>query len=497
VHTQVLIAGAGPTGLTLAIELARRSVDVRVIDRAGRPATGSRGDTLQPRILEVLDDLGVLDAVLADGSLHAPIRAYAGGGFLGERRMSDICEPTPDVPYPNPWVLGQAQTEGLLRDRLAELGGRVEFGTELVTSTQDPGGVTTTLRRPAEADGDPGGVAETVRAAYLVGADGGASTVRRTLDIPFDGSTDESIRMLLGDVRAEDLDHDHGHWFAAESDLQRGVILTPLPGSELFQFACPLGSGKTGTDLATLQAALDRFVPESGPTLTELTWATVWRPNVRLARRFRDRRVFLVGDAAHAHPPTGGQGLNSGVQDAYNLGWKLAAALAGHNQSALLLDSYEAERRPVAAQVLAISSDLLPQACRRHIRRAPPRHRDPPTRHRIPRQPTRPRHAYRARPAAGRRPGPDAPVLDADGRTIRLFDLFRGPHATMLAFGTTDAATEPATPVYPVLRPGERAGRPGGGGRTRPRVHRLRRRGRHGRARALGRIRQVGHPQPQ
>jgi 2-polyprenyl-6-methoxyphenol hydroxylase-like FAD-dependent oxidoreductase len=449
VDTQVLVAGAGPTGLTLAIELARRGVAVRVVDRAAQPATGSRGDGLQPRTLEVFDDLGVLDAVLAAGSPPAPIRAYAGGRFLGERRMSDWQEPTPDVPHPNPWVLGQAETEGILRERLRELGVRVGLATELVAFVQDESGVTATLRRQGEQ--------ETVRAGYLVGADGGASTVRRTLGIPFEGSTDESIRMLLGDVRADGLDHDHGHWFAAADDLRSGVALTPLPGGDLFQFSCPLDASDTEPSLGTLQAALDRYWPEPATPLRELAWATVWRPNVRLARRFRDGRVFLAGDAAHVHPPTGGQGLNTGVQDAYNLGWKLAEMLHAEPAKVTeLLDSYEAERRPVAARVLGISTELL----RKHVagaadalRRGSETHqldiayRDSPLVHDARAEPGRLRAGDRA---------PDAPLMTADGTPVRLFDLFRGPHATLLAFGGGPEDAAPGVTVHSVLRAGER-----------------------------------------
>jgi 2-polyprenyl-6-methoxyphenol hydroxylase-like FAD-dependent oxidoreductase len=453
VDSQVLIAGAGPTGLTLAVELARRGIPVHIVDRAEQPPTGSRGDGLQPRTLEVFDDLGVLDAVLAAGSPQASMRAYAGGRFLGERRMSDWQEPTPDVPHPNPWMLGQDRTEAILRDRLAGLDVRVELATELVTFAQDGSGVTATVRRHGEQ--------ETVRAGYLVGADGGASTVRRSLGIPFEGSTDESIRMLLGDVRADGIDHGSGHWFAAEDDLRRGVALTPLPGGDFFQFACPLDASDTEPSLATLQAVLDRYCTDSAPRLRELAWATVWRPNVRLARRFRDGRVFLAGDAAHAHPPTGGQGLNTGVQDAYNLGWKLAAALTGPEaEAAPLLDSYEAERLPVAARVLGISTALL----RKHVAGDADAHRRGAETHQLD-------VGYRDSPLvqdARTEPGrlragdraPDAPVVDADGRTIRLFDLFRGPHATLLTFGgsaTDTTVAEPGVPVHPVFRPGERA----------------------------------------
>ncbi|MEV4205273.1 FAD-dependent monooxygenase [Nocardia salmonicida] len=423
---QVLVAGAGPTGLTLAIDLARRGVDVRIVDRADSPFQGSRGDGLQPRTLEVFDDLGVIDAVLAAGRELPVMRAYFAGAFVGERRMAEPVEPTPDVPYPNAWVLGQSDTEAILRARLAELGVRVEFGTALADFTQDDTGVTATLHR----DGTP----ETVRASYLIGADGGASAVRKRLGIAFDGSTDDSIKMLLGDVRADALDHEYGYWFAAAADQpMTGFALSPLPGARRFQFAAPLADDRS-PDLATLQDLADRHGPEEGLVLSDLSWITVWRPNIRLAQRFRDGRVLLAGDAAHVHPPTGGQGLNTGVQDAYNLGWKLAAALGGDPAP---LDTYESERRTVAARILGLSTELLDKLVdgdEDAMQRGPETRQlgityRSPTEH--------------GQLVAGDR-APDAPLHDESGRPIRLFDLFRGPHATLLRFAPTPgpAATD-------------------------------------------------------
>ncbi|WP_328663842.1 FAD-dependent monooxygenase [Nocardia salmonicida] len=425
---QVLVAGAGPTGLTLAIDLARRGVDVRIVDRADSPFQGSRGDGLQPRTLEVFDDLGVIDAVLAAGRELPVMRAYFAGAFVGERRMAEPVEPTPDVPYPNAWVLGQSDTEAILRARLAELGVRVEFGTALADFTQDDTGVTATLHR----DGTP----ETVRASYLIGADGGASAVRKRLGIAFDGSTDDSIKMLLGDVRADALDHEYGYWFAAAADQpMTGFALSPLPGARRFQFAAPLADDRS-PDLATLQDLADRHGPEEGLVLSDLSWITVWRPNIRLAQRFRDGRVLLAGDAAHVHPPTGGQGLNTGVQDAYNLGWKLAAALGGDPAP---LDTYESERRTVAARILGLSTELLDKLVdgdEDAMQRGPETRQlgityRSPTEH--------------GQLVAGDR-APDAPLHDESGRPIRLFDLFRGPHATLLRFAPTPgpAATDAA-----------------------------------------------------
>ncbi|KAF0847387.1 FAD-dependent monooxygenase [Nocardia caishijiensis] len=424
---QILVAGAGPSGLTLAIDLARRGMDVRLVDRAARPFQGSRGDGIQPRTLEVFDDLGVLDAVSAAGRDVPVIRAYFAGEFVGEHRMAEPVAPTPDVPYPNGWVLGQSDTEAILRARLAELGVRAEFGTALVDFTQNDSGVTARLRRD--------GGEEIVHARYLVGTDGGASTVRKRLGIAFEGRTDESVEMLLGDVRVDELDHEFGYWFAAAPDQpMNGFSLSPLPGGRRFQFAAPLVEDRA-PDLATLRDLTDRHAPALGLTPRDLSWITVWRPNIRLAERFRVGRVLLAGDAAHVHPPTGGQGLNTGVQDAYNLGWKLAAALDGDTAP---LDTYESERRTVAARVLDLSTELLdklvdgdPDAMRRgpETRQLGITYRSPDDHGPL---------------VAGDR-APDAPLHDATGRPIRLFDVFRGPHATLLRFtGPTDRGSTPA-----------------------------------------------------
>lgn len=436
-RNQVLVTGAGPTGLTLALELARRNIPVRIIDQATEFFAGSRGDGIQPRTLEVFDDLGVIDAVLAAGIPTPIMRAYLGGEFVGERRMWEPIEPTPALPYPNPWLLGQSRTEAILRDRLAEFGVRVELGTALAHFTQDPTGVTATLTYD--------GAEETVRAAYLVGADGGRSTVRKALGIAFEGSTDESLRMLLGDVRADALDHEFGYWFAGADRPMEGIAMSPLPGGRQFQFAAPL-TGDAEPTLAVLQEYVDRYSGRTDITLTELTWVTVWRPNVRLAERFRDGRVFLAGDAAHVHPPTGGQGMNTGIQDGYNLGWKLAAAVQGDES---LLDSYESERRMVAARVLGVSSALLDKLV-------------DGDEDAMQRGPETQQLDISYRDLADRRPlvqgdrAPDAPLKDMAGNPIRLFDLFRGPHATHLHFGETDDLPAESE-AYAVVRPGTTA----------------------------------------
>ena len=420
---KVLIAGGGPTGLTLGIDLARRGVEVRVVDKADEFFGGSRGDGIQPRTLEVFDDLGVIDAVLAEGHGPTPIRVHLDGRFVVERWMTEPAEPAPGRPYPATWFLGQSQLEAILRRRLAEYGVRVELGRELIGLEQDKEGVTARLI-----------TGETGRFDYLVGADGGASFVRKAIGVAFPGTTDESFRLLLGDVTAPGLDHGSSYWFAAADNPMTGVGLTPLPSTGYFQFGTALGEGEDAS-LETLQAMLDKF--SAGVRLTSLGWSTVWRPNVRLAERYRVGRVFLAGDAAHVHPPTGGQGMNTGVQDAYNLGWKLAAETA--------LDTYETERRAVAARVLGVSTDLLGKYTQGH-----------PEAHKRGEETFGLDITYRAPDATGQLVtgdrAPDAPVLDANGARIRLFDLFRGPHSTRLVFGAPAPDEEHA---YAVLRPGD------------------------------------------
>ncbi|MFI5697070.1 FAD-dependent monooxygenase [Kribbella sp. NPDC051586] len=415
----VLIAGAGPTGLTLGIELARRGIEVRVIDKATEFFNGSRGDGLQPRTLEVFEDLGVLDQVLAQSIAIPLMKIYLDGELVGERRMAEPVDPAPDIPYPNARMLGQSRTEKILRDKLAEYGVNVELDTAIVGFSQTDDAVTAELS-----------TGETVEVDYLVGADGGKSFVRKQLGIAFEGTTDESIRTLLGDVAADGLDHEVGYWFAAKDNPMAGIAMTPLSGGDQFQFGAPLDPDDADTSIEGLQALVDKYAGAGTAKLRDLTWSTVWRPNVRLAAKFRVGRVFIAGDAAHVHPPTGGQGLNTGVQDAYNLGWKLAD---GREE---VLATYETERRTNAMRVLGISEDLMQKhvegdesAMERgeNTRQLDVSYRDPSD----------------TRPLVSGDRAPDAPLVDASGNKVRLFELFRGPHETLLRFSPATPSTHP------------------------------------------------------
>jgi 2-polyprenyl-6-methoxyphenol hydroxylase-like FAD-dependent oxidoreductase len=417
--TDVLVAGAGPTGLTLALDLARRGVRVQVVDKAERFSVGSRGDGISPRTLEVFEDLGVLDEVIAAG-MSAPLtRIYADDEVVWEGRMAEPVAPRPDVPYPNVWFVPQWRTEQILRSQLAGHGIEVQLSAGVVAVEQDHQAVTVRL------DGG-----QTLRASYLVGADGGRSTVRKRLAVPFAGETNEDMTMLLADVRVDGLDHDYGHGWMLDGQTFFGF--TPLAGADDAYVLTTPASGIPPT-LHGLQQTLESTSGRTDIRLRELTWSTIWRPNVRMVEQFRVGRVFLAGDAAHVHPPAGGQGLNTGVQDAYNLGWKLDAVLDGVADE--LLDCYQAERLPVAARVLGISTRLL----EKHVSGAD----DAFERGEETRQLD---VTYRGGPltlddgsscilGAGDR-APDAPCLH-DGRSVRLFSCYAGPHWTLLRFGAT------------------------------------------------------------
>ena len=436
----VLIAGAGPTGLTLACELARGGVPVRLVEAAPGPQPGSRGKGVQPRTLEVFDDLGVVDRVLAHGRIAMPIRSTGPDGqvTLGGAGTFDD---RPDIPYPASLITPEWRIEEALRLRLAELGGAVEFGTTLGGFQQSDDGVSATLGK--------GGETETVTARWLVGCDGGHSTVRKQAGIAFEGETREAVRMLVADVEVDGLDRDAWHMWRHADGL---VSLCPLPSTTAFQFQAGIAPGQDpDLELPNLQAILERRSGRTDIRLHEPEWTSLWRANIRLVDRYREGRVFLAGDAAHIHSPAGGQGMNTGIQDAHNLGWKLAAVAKGASSS--LLDSYDAERRPVAAGVLALSNTLLKQALEQ---KGIATRRDAST--------MQLGVAYRgsalarddrdeAAPLRAGDRAPDATKLTTAEGERRLFDLTRGGRFTMLNFGATIEAPSGLRVLHVVGRP--------------------------------------------
>ncbi|USQ86329.1 FAD-dependent monooxygenase [Streptomyces phaeoluteigriseus] len=421
--TDVLIAGAGPTGSTLAADLLRRGLRVRLVNKAPHAFEGSRAKGIQPRTQEVLEDLGVLREAHAEGGPY-PLAGIHLGPVTAPWKMQQRSKPTPDVPYPNILLLPQHRTDAILHRLLERLGLRIEYGVALEGFEQDADCVTATLS-----------TGERVRGKYLVGADGGASAVRTAAGLGFVGETDDSDKTLIIDCAIDQLSRDRWHMWPRAS-----AGACPLPHSDQFQVMIRLKPGDT-PDLDHAALA-DRFHSLTGLKLRDITWVSAFRPNVRLVEHYRKGRVLLAGDAAHVHTPAGAQGLNTGVQDAYNLGWKLGQAIAGAPDS--LLDSYEAERLPIAAGVLGKSSELYQNLSNHRV--AGLKRGDEERQLSL---------TYRGGPLAptdapatktlhvGDR-APDAPCT-APG-TGRLFDVLQGPHFTVLAFGPDATAALPDLP---------------------------------------------------
>ncbi|MFE2548051.1 FAD-dependent monooxygenase [Streptomyces sp. NPDC059355] len=428
-RSDVLIVGAGPTGLVLACDLARRGVRALVVERSPELFSGSRGKGVQPRTLEVLDDLGVVGEALRWGGRAPMGMTWQGGTRAGEHRMFEDVEPTEDAPYTGPWLLPQWRTQRILLDRLRDLGGDVVFGVELTGLTQDAESVTATLM-PAG-----GGSPMSVRAGYAVAAGGGRSTVRRLVGIKMTGERVDPAPMLVADVVIPTLDRDNWHIFPPAAGGTGFAALCPLPHTREFQFVAqpaPVGGEVTAEEVRALVAEFTHIPAEE---ITEVLWASDFTVNAALADRFRDGRVFLAGDAAHIHSPAGGQGLNTSVQDAYNLGWKLAAVLRDGAPEALL-DTYEEERLPNAAAMLGLSTRIHRGEERRGAatRQLGLGQRDSSLTREI-----RTGLAEGALTAGDR-----APDGKRDG--LRLFDLYRGPHFTLLAVDTPLPEHLPALP---------------------------------------------------
>ncbi len=346
--TDILICGAGAAGLTLAIELARRHVAFRIIEQLDSPFRGSRGKGIQPRSQEIFEDLGILDRVVAAGGVYPPQREYREDGSFKDSVAVEVTDATPAEPYHIPLLVPQFLTERVMRERLAELGHRVEYGCALKSFTQDAAGVTAIV---AKAHGE-----NSIRARYLVGTDGGSSFVRHALEIGFPGKT-LGVRACVADVMLEGLGRDAWHRFN-EGSMEKQISLCPLAGTPLFQLQAPIPlEGDVDLSAQGLTAMIANRTGRTEIIIRSVSWASAYNMNARLADHYRSARIFIAGDAAHIPPPTGGQGLNTSLQDSYNLGWKLASVLKGAPPA--LLDTYEEERRPIAAEVLGLSTRLL------------------------------------------------------------------------------------------------------------------------------------------
>jgi 2-polyprenyl-6-methoxyphenol hydroxylase-like FAD-dependent oxidoreductase len=350
----VLVVGAGPTGLTLAAQLSAFGVRFRLIDRALDRAHESRALGVQARSLEILQTLGLGDELVARGNRSAKITLHVDGRVAASAELGSFTDA--DTRYPFILFVSQAETEAVLVRHLASRDVQVERGVALQSFVEEPSGVLCTL-------GADDGSVQHVRARYLVGCDGAHSTVRQGANIPFEG--DAYLQdFMLGDVEINAdpaLAPDSIHPFVGRAGI---AMIFPLGKPTTWRViamsarsAAASGDAKPGPDrpltsalsLEELQTVVDGATG-GGVHVRDPAWLTHFHLHHRQASHYRSGRIFLAGDAAHIHSPVGAQGMNTGIQDAWNLGWKLALVVRGADER--LLDSYEAERWPVGRTLL-------------------------------------------------------------------------------------------------------------------------------------------------
>ena len=352
-RSTVLIAGAGPVGLTLANELVRHGVAVRIVDKASARTDKSKALVLWSRSLELFDDAGYVEPFLPAG-----FRAHGAQISTGKEVVARVSLDSVDSRFPYALMIPQSETERILEERLATQGVTVERSVELTTFTDKGASVEAILK-------NVDGATETLEADWLVGCDGAHSSVRHGLDFSFEGSTQES-HWALADGHISGIEpNDRLHIFWHRDGI---LAFFPIVGDR-WRVVGDLGHATDGGRQAdpTLAEINELLAHRGSPSfvMTDPIWLAAFRINERKVKDYRKGRVFLAGDAAHIHSPAGGQGMNTGMQDAFNLAWKLALVIKG-NAKPLLLDSYSPERTAVGDRVLRNAGRLTEAATLRN-----------------------------------------------------------------------------------------------------------------------------------
>jgi 2-polyprenyl-6-methoxyphenol hydroxylase-like FAD-dependent oxidoreductase len=470
---QVLVVGAGPTGLVLAADLLARGISTRIIDRGDGASLETRAIAVHARALEVLDMMGLAERFVDRGQAVRWFSFYTDGR---PRLSLDLARNGTRFPFL--LDIPQHQTEALLRARVAELGGVIEQGAELAGLADGPDGVTATVR-------DTDGWSRVITAGYAVGCDGAHSRVRHELGLPFRGHPYPQD-WLLADVRLD--------WDRPENEVHAffRAAATPLVAFPMrehrWRLVVPLAGDRTPgpPDLAEIQRLADERAPEP-VAVSDPTWLASFRCHRRSTDTYRRGHVLLAGDAVHIHTPAGGQGMNTGITDAHNLGWKLALVADGRAPDRLL-DTYGAERQPVAEQVLGLTHTLVRFGTMTHpVQRAlrdaivPAAFRVGPVHRRAVRRFTQVNVGYPAssltRPDRGRgalRPGERAPDFEVGTRegASRLFAMLRRGRHVMVVAGAdpgralADPALDPYRDLFEVVTRGPADARAHSGGRA-------------------------------
>lgn len=339
--TDVLIVGAGPTGLMLANQLARRGVRHVIIDRNAAPSVASKALATQSRTLEIYSHLDLAQRAIELGQHATGGNVWANGKRVARIALSDSGQGV--TPYPYVLIIGQDDNERILGENLRALGGSIQWSTELLTLNQRADSVVASFK-------PPDGGTRTITAAYVAGCDGARSVVRESCGITFPGAPYEHVFFVADAEMTGTMVPSEVNVYLFRDGFH---LLFPMRGENHWRIAGILPPALRNQPDLRFEAVIPtlRNDASSGFNIKSCTWFSTYRIHHRAASRFRDRRCFLCGDAAHVHSPVGGQGMNTGLQDAYNLAWKLALVVQ-QRSGAQLLDSYEAERIPVARALL-------------------------------------------------------------------------------------------------------------------------------------------------
>ena len=348
INTDVIIIGAGPTGLSLACQCIRYGIDFVVVEKNNAVTPFSKAIGVQARTLEVYDQIGLAQPAIAKGTIASRVRLIEGGEIRGEMNLGNFGKDLSQYPYM--LMLEQSKTEELLYDFVRGHGRDVCWKTELENFSQDATGVTAQVKTPS-------GESETIRGKFLVGCDGPSSPVRHGLGLTFGGSTFERL-FYVADARVDwDLPHDALHVCLAKDVF---VAFFPMPGENRYRVVGTFPEGKNEEQGEVVYEEIEREIKEQAKLnleLSDVRWFSLYKVHSRRVNKFSEGRCFLAGDAAHIHSPAGAQGMNTGIQDAYNLAWKLALVVKGIAREELL-DTYN-EERLANAQRLLESTDRM------------------------------------------------------------------------------------------------------------------------------------------